>query len=324
LIMSRKEDIFYAKIMLFGEYSVICNSMGLTIPYAHFTGELSFINSDQYTQYDFAVESNHHLVDYIAYLKELISRRRLSFDINIEKLEQDVNNGLYFESNIPQGYGIGSSGALVAALYDAYSSDDVRHRRVLTPRDIMRRKEIFAQMESYFHGVSSGLDPLLCYIKYPLLIRSRNDIETVGIPRNKFPDNGAIFLIDTGRVGKTGPLVKLFFERCNDEDFMHHVNSHFIPANDTCINSLLEGDFNDFFPALEQLSDFQYRYLKEMIPSDFEKYWEKGLETEDFKLKLCGSGGGGFLLGITKNYDDAKAYFDQEGVKTIPVYKVRR
>lgn len=319
--MKRQQDIFYAKIMLFGEYSVICDSMGLTIPYGHFTGELSFIDNEQYTEYDFAVESNRHLKEYLVYLKDLLDRKRLAFDIDVEKMGMDIDKGLFFESNIPQGYGIGSSGALVAALYDAYSGDDFRHIKVLTPRDINRLKEIFAQMESYFHGVSSGLDPLLCYIKYPLLIRNRSEIETVGIPRNKFPKNGAIFLIDTGRIGKTGPLVKLFFDRCNDEDFMHHVHKEYIPANNHCINSLLAGDFSEFFPSLERLSAFQYKYFKEMIPSEYEKYWDKGLHSDDFKLKLCGSGGGGFLLGIAGNYDKAKRYFDQEGVATIPVYK---
>jgi len=322
--MNRQPDIFYAKLMLFGEYSVICDSMGLTIPYAHFTGELSFMNNEQYTEYDFALESNRHLKDYLVYLKDLFSRKRLSFDLDIEKLELDIEKGLYFESNIPQGYGIGSSGALVAALYNAYSNGDLRHIKVLTPRDIQRLKEIFSQMESYFHGVSSGLDPLLCYIKYPLLIRSRNEIETVGIPRNKFPENGAIFLINTGRVGKTGPLVKLFFERCNDEDFMFHVDNDYIPSNNQCITSLLAGDMNSFFPALNRLSAFQYKYFREMIPAEYEKYWEKGLETEDFKFKLCGSGGGGFILGIAKNFSQTKAYFEQEGVETIPVYKTSK
>ena len=48
--MTNRPEVFYAKIMLFGEYSVICDSMGLTIPYAHFKGELSFLNKYRYTQ----------------------------------------------------------------------------------------------------------------------------------------------------------------------------------------------------------------------------------------------------------------------------------
>ena len=47
--MKLSKDVFYAKVMLFGEYSVICDSMGLTMPYTHFTGELSFISDEKYT-----------------------------------------------------------------------------------------------------------------------------------------------------------------------------------------------------------------------------------------------------------------------------------
>ena len=52
-IMSSKADIFYGKVLLFGEYSILFNSKGLTIPYTHFTGQLSFINDDKYTDYEF-------------------------------------------------------------------------------------------------------------------------------------------------------------------------------------------------------------------------------------------------------------------------------
>ncbi len=319
--MNGKPEIFYAKIMLFGEYSVICDSMGLTIPYAHFTGELSFINDEQYTEYEFALESNHHLRAYFSYIRELHDAGKMLCNFNISQFEEDIEHGLYFESNIPQGYGIGSSGALVAALYHQYAVSGMRSRKVLTSSDILKLKEIFSQLESYFHGVSSGIDPLLCYIRYPLLIRSRNEIETVGIPRNKFDKNGAIFLVDTGRTGMTGPLVNLFFERCNDEDFMDLVSSEFIPANNGCINALLKGDMKSFFNFLKKLSRFQYKYLPEMIPDDFKKYWKIGLEGDQFKMKLCGSGGGGFLLGIARNYDETRKFFEKEGVDPILVYR---
>ena len=38
---------------------------------------------------------------------------------------ESIKSGLYFESSIPIGYGIGSSGALVAALYEKYCSEKV-------------------------------------------------------------------------------------------------------------------------------------------------------------------------------------------------------
>ncbi|NTW26512.1 MAG: mevalonate kinase, partial [Lentimicrobium sp.] len=205
-----KNEVFYAKIMLFGEYSVICDSMALTIPYSHFTGELRFVNQEQYTNYELALESNQHLRKYLDYLKGLHAKQGFRDKLDLERLEHDIQNGLYFESNIPQGYGIGSSGALVAAIYDQYILQSNKNRKIITGLEISNLKETFSRMENYFHGVSSGLDPLLCYIRHPLLIRNRHQIETVGIPRDKFLSNSAIFLVDTGILGKTGPLVKLF------------------------------------------------------------------------------------------------------------------
>jgi mevalonate kinase len=38
-----------------------------------------------------------------------------------------------------------------------------------------------------------------------------------------------------------------------------------------------------------------------MIPEDYRPLWQKGLETGDFSLKLCGSGGGGFILGFGRD-----------------------
>jgi mevalonate kinase len=316
-----KAEVFYAKIMLFGEYSVICDSMGLTIPYSHFTGVLSFIDQEQYTQYELAVESNKQLRGYLKYLIDLQNGSGARFKLDLKSFENDIERGLYFESNIPQGYGIGSSGALVAAVYDHYVLQGVKNRQILTGNEISNLKEVFSKMESYFHGTSSGIDPLLCYIRHPLLIRNKLQIETVGIPRDKFGAHSAIFLVDSGIHGKTGPLVNLFIERCKKEDFLNQVRNVFIPANNGCINSLLKGDMEPFFNHLTELSAFQFLYLPEMIPANMKSIWESGLQRDDFKMKLCGSGGGGFLLGISKDFKLTRKYFQQQGLELIPVFK---
>jgi len=296
--------------------------MALTIPYAHFSGSLAFINDEQYTKYEFAVESNRHLRDYLGYLKELRHDQAFGFKFNLERLEKDIDSGLYFESNIPQGYGIGSSGAVVAAIYEEYQAGSgQKGRNIFTEAEIAAFKENFAKMESYFHGTSSGLDPLLCYIRHPLLIRNRKQIETVGIPRGKFGSNSSIFLVDTGVLGKTGPLVNLFREKCREEEYMERVNKVMIPANDGCIISLLEGTMDDFFAHLSDLSAFQYESLREMIPVHMMLHWEAGLHRDDFKMKLCGSGGGGFLLGISRDFSRTRDYYRQHGLELIPVFK---
>ena len=43
-----------------------------------------------------------------------------------------------------------------------------------------------------------------------------------------------------------------------------------------------------------------------MIPKEFHKLWQRGIETNDYYLKLCGSGGGGYILGFTQDMEKAK------------------
>ncbi len=138
--MKTKTDIFYSKILLFGEYSVICNSMGLSIPYTHFKGELSFINDDKYTDLDFAVTSNKFLKDFLAYIKDLEVKGELKAKLNTQQLESDIAKGMYFESTIPQGFGIGSSGALVASVYDRYAIDKIPNCQELSEGQINELK----------------------------------------------------------------------------------------------------------------------------------------------------------------------------------------
>ena len=47
---------------------------------------------------------------------------------------------------------------------------------------IIELKTIFSNLENYYHGTSSGLDPLICYLNLPILIKSKNNLGTVGIP----------------------------------------------------------------------------------------------------------------------------------------------
>jgi mevalonate kinase len=49
--------------------------------------------------------------------------------------------------------------------------------------------------------------------------------------------------------------------------------------------------------------------------------WESGLHRDDYKMKLCGSGGGGFLLGISNNFKLTRKYLLQHGLEPIPVFK---
>jgi len=319
--MINKNEVFYGKILLFGEYGVIFNSKALTIPYTHFKGELSFISKYKYTDMEWAKESNKSLQEYADHLLELQNGDSPGCLLNLKQFKKDLDKGMYFESSIPQGYGLGSSGALVAAIYDKYAEEKIKSDRRLSNKSVLRLKEIFSKMEAYFHGKSSGLDPLNCYIQYPLLIKDKSNIITVAIPRNKFDKNGAIFLINSGKPGKTAPLVKQFLSNYEDAAYQKVINNEFIPTNNRCIDSLLEGRGKEFFSSLSQLSQIEYQYFQEMIPTSVHEIWERGNKTQDYHMKLCGSGGGGFMLGFAQDFDKARASLAEHDVDIIPVYR---
>jgi len=316
-------DIFYAKILLFGEYSVIYNSNGLTIPYTRFRGELSFINEeeDKYTDIDYASSSNYQLREYLYFISKLQKDNLLKCNFQVNEFEDDLKKGLYFESSIPQGYGLGSSGALCAALYNKYIYDKIKPDRNISFDDIKKLRGIFSQLESYYHGTSSGLDPLNAYIRYPLYIINSSEIKAVGIPRNKSKGDSAIFLINSGKAVKTEPLVKLFLEKCKTKFYKEKIFNELIPVNNSCINTLITGKVNDFFMNIKKLSKFQLRHFNEMIPVMFQGVWQKGLETGDYYIKLCGSGGGGYLLGFTEKYEKVKTFLKNDNIEFITVYR---
>lgn len=320
-------DIFYGKIILFGEYGIIFDSMALTIPFTHFHGELSFDNTYnryKYTDYEFAKNSNAQLESFSVYLKKLIDEGKLDIGFDYNLFIKDLDNGLYFESSIPQGFGLGSSGALVAALYNQYAGKKIPGGRSVTKDETLELKQIFSAMESFFHGKSSGIDPLNSYIQFPLLIKSKTDIDTVGIPRNRINGNSGIFLINSGKPSKTEPLVNLFLEKCNEDAYSRVISDEFIPLNNTCIQNLIEGETGIFFENLSKLSALQHEYFRPMIPAAFLPIWKEGLDTRMFNLKLCGSGGGGYLLGFAKDLAKVYDYFHKRDMEVVTVYKSAR
>jgi mevalonate kinase len=97
-------------------------------------------------------------------------------------------------------------------LYDKYAEDKITVLENLTRDKLLKLKTIFGTMESYFHGTSSGLDPLNSYLSLPILINSKTDLEATGIPSQK-EGKGAVFLIDSEQVGETAPMVEIFMEK---------------------------------------------------------------------------------------------------------------
>jgi mevalonate kinase len=98
---------FSSKVLLFGEYMVLNGGKSLSFPYKSF----SLKRSQQYL-----LNNKYFFQKLVTYIEQ---HDRLSARLSRD-LRSEVDLGLNFESNIPVGYGLGSSGALVAAIYDDF------------------------------------------------------------------------------------------------------------------------------------------------------------------------------------------------------------
>lgn len=303
--------LFYAKILLFGEYGIIEDSQGLTLPYSFYKGTLKF--SDLFG--DFEKKSNSHLKKYADYLATIELPEE--FEMNVQEFQNDIEKGLFFDSNIPQGYGVGSSGALVAAVFEKYSFIK-RNPETISKNELKELKKVFGKLESFFHGTSSGIDPLICYMNLPILIENKENVDKVSIPKAQ-QGKGAIFLIDSGAVGETGPMIQIFFEKMKTEGFRKTLKEEFIRYNNACIDAFLKREYNPFFRNLKKLSVWAYEHFRPMIPESLYNAWKNGIDTNAYYLKLCGSGGGGYILGFTRNY--AKAEKMLKGFNKEVIYR---
>ena len=117
---------------------------------------------------------------------------------------------------------------------------------------------------------------------------------------------GAVFLLDSGIVGETAPMVRIFMENMKQEGFRSMLKHQFIKHTDACVDDFLKGDIKSLFSNTKQLSKVVLNNFKPMIPQQFHELWKKGIETNEYYLKLCGSGGGGYMLGFTEDIDIAR------------------
>lgn len=296
-----KSPLYYAKILLFGEYGIINDAQALSIPYNFYMG--AFKQSEHL--HGKAKKSNESLRNFLEHLKDLKSSGELMADLDLEVLEADIDHGFYFDSSIPEGYGVGSSGALCAAIYDKYAKNRIDPETDINKENIVLLKKMLGQMESYFHGKSSGLDPLICYLNLPILISSKDELGTVSIPESG-KGKAAIFLINSGQPGDTQPMVNIFMEKMKSKGFRQVMKEEFNKYNDACIQAFLKADLKPLFSNLKKLSHLALEYFTPMIPHSIHELWKKGIDTNAYYLKLCGSGGGGFILGFTRDFDKAR------------------
>lgn len=258
---------FHGKLLLAGEYTVIDGGSSIALPLSRYSARL-ILSSDT------GLDKLWYKM--ILFFKD--SRLELDYDL----FYNDIANGLGYESDIPEGYGAGSSGALIAALYDRY------HINTLQGTEL---QSYLGKMENFFHGKSSGIDPFVIYTNHTVLTKNGKSTFT---PIE--PDLTHWFLLDSGIVRSTAEYVDIYKKSIrpgNKEKI-----GLLLKLNESLIDEIQAGQIEE--QIMYELSLLQFNLFKAMIPPHVYRVWKQGLETKEFYLKLCGAGGGGFFLIFSK------------------------
>jgi mevalonate kinase len=291
-------NTFHAKIMLFGEYSVLAGSSAALIPYNRYSASL--VIPGLKPSGNNATESNNIIRAFLGFLTGSGTGFFGQY-IDLLRLRIDVEKGLYCQSPIPQKYGLGSSGALCAAIFSAY------HKETVAPSDLPLADlhSILARMESFFHGSSSGVDPLVIFLNEPLAIINGEYLK----PRNnglRFNTGITIFLLDTELPGETANGLKAFQKLMNKENYKKNFREQYIPLINRLVSEWIIGKLS--VNTIMDLSGAQEKLLRPMIPDAYRELWVNGITSGKYSLKLCGSGGGGMILGFTGNVNETRNY----------------
>lgn len=268
---------YNSKVLLFGEYTVLNGTKALAIPFDKFSGSWVY-------------EKNHSSEVEIQKLKQYLLK--LYYDgkldnFDFDELEYQIAKGLTFHSSIPQGYGLGSSASVTAAIFDGFRKE----KELLSLNELRKNLGL---IESCYHGSSSGLDPLVSYLNQPVLIHDADNVELIDGQNQNI--DASLYLLDTKMPRRTAPLVEAYLQTFKkSEEFRNRIDE-ISEINNQLIDDYLLDNSNSFINNFQKLSWAQYNYLSILIPPRIRDLWKKGHTSCSFDMKICGAGGGGFMM----------------------------
>ena len=304
MIHDIKHKSYPSKLLLFGEYTVLIGSQSLAVPFSHFNLQFTRNGKNNF---------NQTIKAFYSYLNDIdFSKWHVSFNPKLYKafFEQGYN----VASSIPVGYGVGSSGAVTAAVFDLFFEKLPGFNR----NDLITLKGLLAQIENYFHGKSSGIDPLIIYLNHPVISDPVLNIEPVEFNRDIYNDYG-VYLIDAGISRSTAEYVEIFNKKRLSNIGFNKNLERIMMLNNQLINQA-KGNWpvEDNSTRFRELSVLQYEGFSQMIPQSIDKIWKSLLADHNHLIKLCGAGGGGFFFLFSRNLEEFCHLFPN-----TPVLKTR-
>lgn len=275
MIPSKK---YPGKVMIAGEYGVLNGGEALAIPYTEFNTWWS----DEHSPLGERIpQSIMRQLEQHCSSDPAINRY-----MDVAGLLNSINSKEELRTDIPIGYGLGSSGSVVAAVFDRF-----KKQKDIPIEEI---QHVLGSMESVFHGKSSGLDPLVSYTQTGIHIAEGQTVQVA--VKKSLP----FTLHDTGISRSTVHLVETYHQRLKDDDFRKVITDKYLPLNKDLIAAWMANDKSESFRLLRKVSALQLEYFNFAIPKHMHYEWEQILLGDESVLKLCGAGGGGFMLQFTR------------------------
>ncbi len=263
---------YFGKVLLFGEHNVLYGGHGFALPLPQFFGKWAYD-----TKKSALPETLHD------YLEE---QKFLGATFLSEFFRHQHQNGLCFESNIKSGYGTGSSGAISAAIYDTFFSKEIVK--------LEETKQNLATVERFFQGTSSGIDPTVIYLNNAVSISEEHTQVEENHHYKKL--NSPFYLLDSQQKRSTLQMIDLF-RKAISYDKGAQLLKQLIDHSNQCIKLITKDlDQATFDYHMKSISEIQLTLASELIPQHIKKYWSHGLEHDQYYMKLCGAGGGGYFL----------------------------
>jgi len=284
---------------MLGEHTVLHGSAAYAVPLRRYSAriELKKLNPEQpQLPTKEGIHASFDFGEWAAYAKTPVE---LAGVLDVERWEREASQlGVY--ADIPIGYGLGSSGAITAGVYSEYA--------INPPADLTLLRTQLAALEGFFHGKSSGLDPLVSYLNKAVYISPIGQIEPISVSQ-AFPslhENGGWFLLDSRQPRAGKDAISRFGESCKNDKWRTQVLLPLCRLVDEMTLALKSQSYSNFGSLLKVLSELQLRELEFLIPSHIVSLWEAWLHDDSAYLKLCGAGGGGFFLGYAPDRSKIK------------------
>lgn len=273
-------QIYHGKLLMFGEYLVLNQGAALALPERGYS-----------VRWENGSMPDPELADYLEFLK---SEDFLSDYLKLSLLEKHLESGWHIVSDIPRHKGLGSSASIVAAVYDRYKA------RQDSEISLNELQEVFAVMENYMHGKSSGFDPLPIYFDQPILRKNNQSVRV----QTALPclQSWTTELVDSGSVRTDRGGIERFLERLkHDKVFAEKIDT-LTKVNNKLVEAVIKNEKRIAENLLKTFSENQFYLFADWIPDNIREVWESGREENHSAFKMLGAGGGGFFLKIHFNH----------------------